>query len=38
MAKEEAIEIEGKILEALFKAMIRVELMNGRHRWAYISG
>lgn len=38
MAKEEAIEIEGTILEALPNAMFRVELVNGHHILAHISG
>ncbi len=38
MAKEEAIEIEGTILEALPNAMFRVELANGHHILAHISG
>lgn len=38
MAKEEAIEIEGIILEALPNAMFRVELVNGHHILAHISG
>jgi translation initiation factor IF-1 len=38
MAKEEAIEIEGVILEALPNAMFRVELVNGHRILAHISG
>lgn len=38
MAKEEAIEIEGKILEALPNAMFRVELDNGYKILGHISG
>ena len=38
MAKEEAIEVEGKILEALPNAMFRVELDNGHKVLAHISG
>lgn len=38
MAKEEAIEIEGKILEALPNAMFRVELVYGHQILAHISG
>ena len=38
MAKEEAIEVEGKILEALPNAMFRVELENGHKILAHISG
>ena len=38
MAKEEAIEVEGKIIEHLPNAMVRVELENGHRILAYISG
>lgn len=38
MPKEEAIEIEGTILEALPNAMFRVELDNGHKVLAHISG
>jgi len=38
LAKEEAIEVEGKILEALPNAMFRVELENGHKILAHISG
>ena len=38
MAKEEAIEVEGKILEALPNTMFRVELENGHKVLAHISG
>ena len=38
MAKEEAIEVEGKILEALPNAMFRVELENGHNVLAHSSG
>ncbi len=38
MAKEEAIEVEGKIIEPLPNAMFRVELENGHRILAYISG
>lgn len=38
MPKEEAIEVEGKILEALPNAMFRVELENGHKILAHISG
>lgn len=38
MAKEEGIEVEGKILEALPNAMFRVELDNGHKILAHISG
>jgi len=36
--KEEAIEVEGKILETLPNAMFRVELENGHKVLAHISG
>lgn len=38
MAKEEAIEVEGKVLEPLPNAMFRVELANGHKVLAHISG
>ncbi len=38
MAKEEAIEVEGKIVEALPNAVFRVELDNGHKVLAHISG
>jgi len=38
MAKEEAIEVEGKIIEPLPNAMFRVELDNGHKVLAHISG
>ncbi|RJP28869.1 MAG: translation initiation factor IF-1 [Candidatus Omnitrophota bacterium] len=38
MAKEELIETEGKILEALPNAMFRVELDNGHVVLAHVSG
>ncbi|MFH1655558.1 MAG: translation initiation factor IF-1, partial [Candidatus Omnitrophota bacterium] len=38
MAKEEAIEVEGTILESLPNAMFRVELDNGHKVLAHISG
>ena len=38
MAKQEAIEQEGKIIEALSNAMFRVELDNGHIVTAHISG
>ncbi|MDH5681612.1 MAG: translation initiation factor IF-1 [Spirochaetota bacterium] len=38
MAKEEAIEVEGKVLEPLPNAMFRVELDNGLKVLAHISG
>jgi translation initiation factor IF-1 len=38
MPKEEAIEVEGKVLEPLPNAMFRVELPNGHKVLAHISG
>ena len=38
MAKEEAIEVEGKVIEPLPNAMFRVELENGHEVLAHISG
>jgi translation initiation factor IF-1 len=38
MAKEEAIQVEGTILEPLPNAMFRVELENGHKDLAHISG
>lgn len=38
MAKEEAIEVEGKVLEPLPNAMFKVELDNGHKVLAHISG
>ena len=38
MAKEEAIEVEGKVVEPLPNAMFRVELENGHRILAHISG
>ncbi len=38
MAKEEAIEVEGVIQEALPNAMFRVELQNGHNILGHISG
>ncbi|HAP68005.1 MAG: translation initiation factor IF-1 [Nitrospinae bacterium RIFCSPLOWO2_12_39_16] len=38
MAKEEAIEVEGTIIEPLPNAMFRVELANGHKVLAHISG
>ncbi len=38
MAKKEAIEVEGTVLEALPNAMFRVELPNGHKVLAHISG
>lgn len=38
MAKEEAIEVEGKVVETLPNAMFRVELENGHRVLAHISG
>ncbi len=38
MAKEDAIEVQGTILETLPNAMFRVELENGHKVLAHISG
>jgi len=38
MAKEEPIEVEGKVLETLPNAMFRVELENGHKILAHVSG
>ncbi len=38
MAKEEAIQVEGSIVEPLPNAMFRVELENGHKVLAHISG
>ncbi len=38
MAKEEAIEVEGKVIEPMPNAMFRVELNNGHKVLAHISG
>lgn len=38
MAKEELIQVEGKVLETLPNAMFRVELDNGHLVLAHISG
>jgi translation initiation factor IF-1 len=38
MAKQKAIKVDGKIIEALSNAMFRVELENGHVITAHISG
>jgi translation initiation factor IF-1 len=38
MAKEDVIEVEGTVLEALPNAMFQVELENGHQVLAHISG
>jgi translation initiation factor IF-1 len=38
MAKEETIEVEGRVVEPLPNAMFRVELENGHRVLAHISG
>ncbi|MEQ8172803.1 MAG: translation initiation factor IF-1 [Candidatus Eremiobacterota bacterium] len=38
MAKEEAIEVEGKVMEALPNAMFKIELENGHQVLAHVSG
>ena len=38
MPKKDAIEVEGKVIEALPNAMFRVELENGHQVIAHVSG
>ena len=38
MSKEEAIEVEGKVVEPLPNAMFRVQMENGHKVLAHISG
>ena len=38
MAKSDAIEVEGKVVEPLPNAMFRVELANGHRVLAHLSG
>jgi translation initiation factor IF-1 len=38
MAKEDTIEVEGKVVEPLPNAMFRVELANGHKVLAHVSG
>jgi translation initiation factor IF-1 len=38
MAKEDAIEVEGKVVEPLPNAMFRVELAQGHRVLAHVSG
>jgi translation initiation factor IF-1 len=38
MAKEDVIEVEGKVVEALPNTMFKVELENGHRVLAHISG
>ena len=38
MAKDDVIEVEGKVIEAMPNAMFRVELANGHRLLAHISG
>ena len=38
MSKQDVIEVEGKVLEALPKAMFQVELENGHVVLAHVSG
>lgn len=38
MAKQEAIQVEGKVFETLPNAMFRVELPNGHKVLAHVSG
>ena len=38
MAKEESVQVEGTVVEALPNAMFRVELENGHRVLAHVSG
>jgi len=38
LAKEDVIEVEGKVIEALPNAMFKVEIQNGHRLLAHISG
>ncbi len=38
MPKEDAIQVEGKVVEALPNAMFRIELENGHRVLAHVSG
>ncbi len=38
MAKKDAIEVEGTVIEPLPNTMFRIELENGHHVLAHISG
>lgn len=38
MAKEDTIQVEGKVVEALPNAMFRIELDNGHKILAHVSG
>ena len=38
MSKEDAIEVEGKVVEPLANAMFRVEMENGHKVLAHVSG
>jgi translation initiation factor IF-1 len=38
LAKEDVIEVEGKVIEPLPNAMFRVELANGHRVLAHVSG
>lgn len=38
MGKQDVIEVEGKVMEALPNAMFRVELQNGHRVLAHVSG
>ncbi|HUP35997.1 MAG TPA: translation initiation factor IF-1, partial [Candidatus Limnocylindria bacterium] len=38
MSKEDAIEVEGKVVEPLPNAMFRVEMENGHKVLAHVSG
>jgi translation initiation factor IF-1 len=38
VAKEEAIQVEGRVKEALANTQFRVELANGHHMIAHVAG
>lgn len=38
MSKEDVIDVEGTVIEALPNAMFQVELANGHHILAHVSG
>lgn len=38
MAKEDSVEVEGRVIEPLPNAMFRVELQNGHKVLAHVSG
>ena len=38
MSKEDAVEVEGTVVEALSNAMFRVEVLGGHHVLAHLAG